>query len=103
MGAPERELWRRKCSRTLQSHLLHGKINRIGGISRCREERSSKSDFNYWHSQQKPTLGWGLGTETSAPEVSPREWEQAGVGGAETTWGPGTGLSSSRGRDCLGD
>ena len=30
-------------------------------------------------------LGWGLGTETSAPEVSPQEW--AGVGSAETAWG----------------
>ena len=30
-------------------------------------------------------LGWGLGTKTSALEVSP--WERAGEGGAETAWG----------------
>ena len=29
-------------------------------------------------------LGWGLGTETSAPEVSP--WEWARVGSAEIVW-----------------
>ena len=96
-GAPKRELWRRKGSPTLESHLLDGKINWIGGISRCREERSSKTEI--WKSEWEPnrssqllaqspkteTLGWGLGKETSAPEVSP--WEQAGLGGAETAWG----------------
>ena len=30
-------------------------------------------------------LGWGLGTETLAPEVS--LWEWAGVNVAETAWG----------------
>ena len=106
-----------------------GKIKRTGGISRCREECSSKSEYgktiknptdhlNYGHSHQKlrrlgggwapnprlqrlvpgkgpgdawvgaghrdlssegwsprggrGTPGWGLGTKTSAPEISPR-------------------------------
>ena len=31
----------------------------------------------------------GLGTESTALEVSPGEW--AGVGGAETAWGLGSG------------
>ena len=63
-GAPERELRRRKGSRTLESHLHGGKIKRTGGISRCREECSSKSEYgktiknptdhlNYGHSHQK--------------------------------------------------
>ena len=30
-------------------------------------------------------LGWGLDTETSAPEVSPQE--RAGVGSVEIAWG----------------
>ena len=83
MGAPEREL-RRKESHTLESHLLRGKIKRTRGISRCREECSSK--LEYGKADQEPngpselraqspkieTPGWGLGTETSAPEISPR-------------------------------
>ena len=83
-GAPERELRRRKGSRTLESHLHGGKIKRTGGISRCREECSSK--LEYGKADQEPngpselraespkieTPGWGLGTETSAPEISPR-------------------------------
>lgn len=61
-----------------------GKIKRTGGISRCREECSSK--LEYGKADQEPngpselraqspkieTPGWGLGTETSAPEISPR-------------------------------
>ena len=83
-GAPERELRRRKGSRTLESHLHGAKIKPTGGISRCREECSSKSE--YGKTDQEPngpselraqspkieTPGWGLGTETSAPEISPR-------------------------------
>ena len=100
------------------------KIKRTGGISRCREECSSKSEYgktiknptdhlNYGHSHQKlrrlgwgwaprPRLrrlvpkkgpgdawGWGLGTETSAPEISPRARGagQSGncLGGLETS------------------
>ena len=45
MGTPERALWRKKGSYTLENHLLDGKINQIGGISRCREERSSKYEL----------------------------------------------------------
>ena len=100
-----------------------GKIKRTGGISRCREECSSKSEYgktiknptdhlNYGHSHQKlrrlgggwasnpqlqrlvpgkgrGTPGWGLGTETSAPEISPRARGagQSGncLGGLETS------------------
>ena len=75
-GAPERELQRRKGSCTLESH-LHG------GISRCREECSSKLEYGkadqepngpseLWAQLPKIEMpGLGLGTETSAPEVSP--------------------------------
>ena len=91
MGAPERELRRRKGSRTLESHLHGGKIKRTGGISRCREECSSK--LEYGKADQEPngpselqtqspkieTPGLGLGTKTSAPEVS--RPEQAGGAG----------------------
>ena len=59
------------------------KIKRTGGISRCREECSS--ELEYGKADQEPngpselraqspkieTPGWGLGTETSAPEISP--------------------------------
>ena len=84
MDAPERELRRRKGSRTLESHLHRGKIKRTGGIYRCKEECSSK--LEYGKADQEPnrpselraqspkieTPGLGLGTETSAPEISPR-------------------------------
>ena len=85
MSAPERELRRRKGSRTLESHLLRGKIKRTGGISRCREECSRKLEYGKANQEpngpsdlraQSPKIempGWGLGTESSAPEVSPRE------------------------------
>ena len=96
-GAPERELRRRKGSRTLESHLHGGKIKRTGGISRCREECSSK--LEYGKADQEPngpselraqspkieTPGWGLGTESSAPEVSPRERAGGRLGGG---WAP---------------
>ena len=84
-GAPERELQRRKGSHILESHLHEGKIKRTRGISRCREECSSK--LEYGKADQEPngpselrarspkveTPGWGLGTETSPLKVSPRE------------------------------
>ena len=70
-----------------------GKIKQIGEISRGREECSSNLDYGKAdqelngpselraESPKIETPGWGLGTETSAPEVSPRE--RAGGGGAE--------------------
>ena len=96
-SAPKRELWRRKQTHTLESHLIDRKINWVGGMSRCCEERNSRSEI--WKAEWEPNrssellaqspktemLRWGLGTETSALEVSP--WEWAGVGGAETAWG----------------
>ena len=95
--AMERELWRRKGTHTLESHLINGKINQVGGISRCQEEHSSRPEI--WKAEWDPnrssellaqspkteTLGWGLGTETEALEVGPQE--QAGVCGVETAWG----------------
>ena len=63
-----------------------GKIKQTGGISRCREECSSKLEYgkaDQEHQEpngpselqaQSPKIempGWGLGTETSVPEVSP--------------------------------
>ena len=71
------------------------KIKRTGGISRCREECSSK--LEYGKADQEPngpselqaespkieTPGWGLGTETSARRLVPR---LGGRGGAETAW-----------------
>ena len=73
------------------------KIKRTGGISRCREECSSK--LEYGKADQEPngpselraqspkieTPGWGLGTESSAPEVSPRERAGGRLGGG---WAP---------------
>ena len=102
-----------------------GKIKRTGGISRCREECSSK--LEYGKADQEPngpselwaqspkieTPGWGLGTETSALEVSPQERaggrvEQRLLGrsrnwsvkfdGAETAWETRK-QSCRRGRD----
>ena len=96
-GAPERELWRRKGSCNLESHLHGGKINRTGGISRCREECSSKLEYGkadqepngpseLWAQSPKIEMpGWGLGTESSAPEVSPRERPGGRLGGG---WAP---------------
>ena len=95
-GTPERELRRRKGSHTLESHLLGGKIKQTRGISRCREECSSKLEYRKADQEsngpselraQSPKLEtpeWGLGTESWAPEVSPQE--RAGGGGAETAW-----------------
>ena len=77
------------------------KIKRTGGIPSCREECSSK--LEYGKANQEPngpselraqspkieTPGWGLGTETSAPEISPRARGagQSGncLGGLETS------------------
>ena len=92
-GAPERELQRRKGSRTLESHLLGGKIKQTRVISRCREECSSK--LEYGKADQEPNgpselraqspktemPGWGLGTETSPLKVSPREGARGRLGG----------------------
>ena len=74
-----------------------GKIKRTGGISRCREECSSK--LEYGKADQEPngpselraespkieTPGWGLGTETSPLKVSPREGAGGRLGGG---WAP---------------
>ena len=61
-----------------------GKIKQTGEISRCREECSSKLEYGKANQEpnepselraQSPKIempGWGLGTKTSAPEVSPR-------------------------------
>ena len=97
MGTPERELWRRKGSHTLESHLLDRKINRIGespdaeksaAVSQSSEKQRelNRSSELLAQSPKIEMLGWGLGTKTSAPEVSP--WERAGGGGcgAETAW-----------------
>ena len=110
MGTPERELRRRKGSHTLESHLLDGKINQTRGISRCREEYSSKSEYGkadqepngpseLWAQSPKIEMpGWGLGTKTSALEVSSLErgggtgWSGDCLGGLET------GLSSLMGQ-----
>ena len=43
--------------------------------------------------------GWGLGTETLAPEVSP--WEHAGVGGVETALGTRKGRVTGGGSNTL--
>ena len=43
---------RRKGSHTLESHLNRGKIKQTGGISRCREECSSK--LEYGKADQEP-------------------------------------------------
>ena len=92
-GTPERELRRRNGSRTLESHLLRGKIKRTGGISRCREECSSKSEYgkkiknptdhlNYGHSHQKLRhLGGGWAPRPRFQRVVPG---LGGRGGAET-------------------
>ena len=110
-GAPKRELRRRKGSRTLESHLHRGKIKRTGGISKCREECSSK--LEYGKADQEPngpselwaqspkfeTPGWGLGTESSALKVSPRERAGGGVGWSrDCLGGLETGLSSLTGQ-----
>ena len=83
MGAPERELQRRKGSRTLESHLHGGKIKQTRRISRCREECSSKLEYGKADQElngsselraQSPKIempGWGLGTETSPLKVCP--------------------------------
>ena len=78
-----------------------GKIKQTGGISRCREECSSKLEYGKADQEpngpselraQSPKIetpgGGGLGTESLAPEVSPRA-EGAGrsgncLGGLET-------------------
>ena len=88
-GAPETELWRRKGSRTLESHLLGERSNKPEestdaeksvAVSWSTEKpiKNPTDHLNYGHSHQKiETPGWGLGTETSPPKVSP--W----AGGAE--------------------
>ena len=78
-----------------------GKIKQTGGIFRCREECSSKWEYGkadqepngpseLWAQSPKIEMpGWGLGTETSAPEISPRARGagQSGncLGGLETS------------------
>ena len=74
-----------------------GKIKRTGGISRCREECSSKSEYgktiknptdhlNYGHSHQKlRRLGGGWGPRPRLQRLVP-ENGLGGRGGAETAW-----------------
>ena len=109
-STPKRELQRRKGSCTLESHLLGGKFKRTRGISRCREEFSSKSEYGkadqepngpseLWAQSPKIEMpGWGLGTETLALEVS--AWGRAGVVGwsRDCLGGLETGLSSLMGQ-----
>ena len=70
-----------------------GKIKRTGGISRCREECSSKLEYGKADQEpngpselraQSPKIempGWGLGTETSPLKVSLREGARGRLGG----------------------
>ena len=81
-GPPERELRSRKGSRTLESHLLGERSNKPE-----KSPDAEKSVAVSWSTEkpiknptdelraQSPKIempGWGLGTESSAPEVSPR-------------------------------
>ena len=95
MGAPERELQRRKGSSTLKSLLPGERSNepeespdaeKSVAVSWSTEKliKNPTDHLNYGQSPKIETPGWGLGTETSAPEVSPR------AGGA------------GRRRNCLG-
>ena len=73
------------------------KIKRTGGISRCREECSSKLEYGKADQEpngpselraQSPKIempGWGLGTETSPLKVGPREGAGGLLGGG---WAP---------------
>ena len=70
-GTPERELWRRKGSHTLESHLTYRKITQVQRISRHWEKCSSRPEIwkAEWelHRSSKPLahtpktkmLGWG--------------------------------------------
>ena len=86
-GTPERELRRRKGSCTLESHLPGERSNepeespdaeKSVAVSWSTEKpiKNPTDHLNYRQSPKIETPGWGLGTETLAPEVSP------GAGGA---------------------
>ena len=74
-----------------------GKIKRTRGISRCREECSSKLEYLKADQElnrpselraQSPKIempGWGLGTKTSPLKVSPQERARERLGGG---WAP---------------
>ena len=68
---PKKELWRRKGMHTLESHLIEGKINWVGGISKYQEKSRSRSEIwiAKWdlsrssellaQSPKTEMLGWG--------------------------------------------
>ena len=96
MGASERELLRKDLLPWKVTYLMERSTESEGSPDaeksaavclRSEEQSENQTDhLNYLaQSPRTETLGWGLGTETSALEISP--WEQAGVGSAETACG----------------
>ena len=90
-GTPERELRRRKGSRTLESHLPGERSNEL---EESPDAEKSSSKLEYGKADQEPngpselraqspkieTPGWGMGTETSPPKASPRERSRGHLG-----------------------
>ena len=91
MRIPKREQRKRRGIHTLRSHLTDGKIS-LGNLNaseksaapgkRRAKQRDNCTNHQYHHpwTPQPETLGWGLSTETHAPEVSSGERMRVGCG-----------------------
>ena len=93
----DRELWKKKGTHTLGSHLTDWDISQYGQTLKLpRKYRSwtdeGKEEWKPYRSSAPPQqtlypeiIIWGLGTETQVPEVS--SGERTKVGCVETAWG----------------
>ena len=93
-SASERDLLKRKGTHTLGSHLIDRKISWDRGTSKSQRKaqqldwrgqsrvRAEQTSVPQPQTPQSEMLGWGLGSETEAPEVSSRERTCV-----ETAWG----------------
>ena len=106
----ERELWKRKGTYTLGSHLINWISAKMEGPQSHREKHSSgteegkaerephrSSEPLAW-TPQPETLGWELGTETQDPKVS--SGKRTRIGYVEVAWGARQQCAMGWGVEC---
>ena len=87
-STPERELWRRKGTRILGSHLTDGKISQVRGTSKTLSRKVQQWVWEWKSRVRDAQILWTTGTDTAAWDA----WVGAG------RWDLGSG-GQSRGED----